>query len=135
VGFAIGPAEIVEKMMVLQQFSYVCAPSIAQQAMIPALDLDPHDWIEKNYRRKRDIAYEMLKDSLDVRRPQGSFYIWPKAPGGDADRFVQRALERRVIIVPGKTCSRRNSHFRLSYAMPDSVLRQGLEVLRTLATK
>jgi aspartate aminotransferase/aminotransferase len=133
VGYSIGPSEIIEKMNTLQQFTYVCAPSSAQQAMIPALEMNPSDWIAKPYRRKRDLAYDMLKDSFEVVKPQGAFYIWPKAPAGEADVFVQRALEQKVVIVPGKTCSRRNTHFRLSYAVNDETLTRGLEILRRLA--
>lgn len=135
IGYAVGPSDIIEKMNMLQQFTYVCAPSVAQQAMLQALELDPGDWIDKNYRRKRDLAFSMLREDFDVLKPQGAFYIWPKAPGGDADSFVRKALEHKVIIVPGKTCSAQNSHFRLSYATHDDVLTKGLEILRRLARK
>jgi aspartate aminotransferase/aminotransferase len=133
IGYAIGPGDIIDKMSVLQQFTYVCASSVAQQAMLHALDLEPEEWIGASYRRKRDLAYEKLKDDFDVVKPQGAFYIFPKAPNGDADAFVKKALEHKVIIVPGKTCSKNNSHFRLSYAVNDDVLAKGLDILRRLA--
>jgi aspartate aminotransferase/aminotransferase len=135
VGYTIGPADIIDKMTMLQQFTYVCASSVGQQAMMHGLDLDPDQWISKSYKKKRDLAYSMLKDAFEVVKPQGAFYIYPKAPGGDAESFVKKALDHKVIIVPGKTCSSRNSHFRLSYAVQDDVLAKGLEILRQLARK
>jgi len=38
-------------------------------------------------------------------------------------------LERNVLIVPGKTFSSRDTHFRISYATPMAKLEQGLEAL------
>jgi aspartate aminotransferase/aminotransferase len=132
-GFAAGPTEIVDRMAMLQQFSFVCAPGPAQHAGVAALDVDVSGH-RGDYRAKRDYVYESLKDRYEVVKPQGAFYFFPRCPRRMKDRdFVARAIESRLLVVPGSACSRRATHFRLSYAVPDSVLERGLQILRKLA--
>ncbi|MBI2901075.1 MAG: aminotransferase class I/II-fold pyridoxal phosphate-dependent enzyme [Planctomycetes bacterium] len=131
-GFAAGPREIIEKMNLLQQFSFVCAPSPAQAAGVAALSLDMKPYIDE-YRRKRDFVYEGLRDRYEVVKPQGAFYIFPKCPSGDDQTFVRRAIENKVLIVPGGACSQHQTHFRLSFAASDPDLARGVEILNRLA--
>jgi aspartate/methionine/tyrosine aminotransferase len=131
-GFAAGPVEIVERMTVLQQFSFVCAPSIAQWAGVAALDVKVSDH-RSDYRKKRDWVYRQLRDDYEVEKPQGAFYFFPKCPRGLKDKeFVRQAIDRKLLVVPGSACSQHATHFRLSYAVPDSQLERGVEVLRKL---
>jgi hypothetical protein len=46
---------------------------------------------------------------------------------------VRRAVDLGLLIVPGSACSRKATHFRMSYAVPDKVLERGVELLRKLA--
>jgi len=133
-GYAVGPAEIIEKMTMLQQYSFVCAPSFAQAAALTALDHPMHHE-HAAYRRKRDLVYEGLKDRFEVVKPGGAFYIFPKVPWGTDQEFVEAAIRNNVLIIPGSVFSERGTHFRISYAAPDDVLRRGVEVLNRLAEK
>ncbi len=133
-GFAAGPEELIEKMTVLQQFSYVCAPAPAQYAGVAAMGVNVREH-RAGYRRKRDLVFEALAGCYDLVKPQGAFYFFPRCPGGDDQEFVRRAIESKVLIVPGSACSRRSTHFRLSYAVPDRQLERGLEVLQKLARR
>ena len=132
VGFAAGPEEIIQAMNTLQQYTFVCAPSFAQKAAVLALKADMTEKIEA-YRRKRDIIYEGLKDTFRTVRPGGAFYIFPEAPGGDGDAFVARAIENRILIIPGSVFSERKTHFRISFAAKDETLRRGVDALIALA--
>jgi len=132
-GFAAGPDEIVDKMTVLQQFSFVSAPSIAQYAGVAALDVKVSEH-RADYRRKRDFVYDELKGHFEMERPQGAFYFFPKCPGKLRDaEFVGRAIDRGLLIVPGSACSRKSTHFRMSYAVSDRILERGVEILKKLA--
>jgi aspartate aminotransferase/aminotransferase len=67
-------------------------------------------------------------------KPEGAFYIFPKAPAGQtASDFVARAIENNVLIIPGNVFSERDTHFRISYATTDERLKQGCEILNSLA--
>jgi aspartate aminotransferase/aminotransferase len=88
------------------------------------------------YKKKRDMVVEYLSQDFELNVPGGAFYAFPKVPGGvTATEFVQRAIERNVLIIPGNVFSARDTHFRLSYATHDEKLRQGLTILRELAQK
>src|SRR5690606_25269962 len=95
VGFAAGPEGIIQQMNTLQQYTFVCAPSFAQHAAVEALRADPTAKLDA-YRRKRDIVYDGLSEKFKPVRPDGAFYIFPPAPGGDGDAFVKRAIENNV---------------------------------------
>jgi aspartate aminotransferase/aminotransferase len=132
VGFAAGPDQVIQAMNTLQQYTFVCAPSFAQKAAVEALRADMSEKIE-NYRRKRDLVYEGLRDTFDVTKPGGAFYIFPQAPGEDGDTFVKTAIENNLLIIPGSVFSDRKSHFRISFAAPDETIKRGLDVLHRLA--
>jgi aspartate aminotransferase/aminotransferase len=132
VGFAAGPEEVIQAMNTLQQYTFVCAPSFAQQAAVEALRADMTPKIEA-YRKKRDLVYEGLKAFTGVTKPSGAFYIFPEAPGGDGDAFVRAAIENNLLVIPGSVFSDRKSHFRISFAAPDAQIQRGLEIMKRIA--
>ncbi len=133
-GFAHGPTRIIQEMAKLQQFSFVCAPSIVQYAGAVALseDLTPHIEV---YRRKRDMVVAALSDDYELPFPEGAFYAFPRAPWGTATEFVAEAIRHNLLIIPGNVFSRRDTHFRISYAVDDTTLKRGLDVLRQIARR
>ena len=134
-GFAAGPAEIIDKMTVLQQFSFVCAPSTAQWGGVAALEVKVSEH-RADYRRKRDFVYDSLKGLYELEKPQGAFYAFPKCPGRLRDgEFVRRAIDQGLLVVPGSACSRKSTHFRMSYAVSDRTLERGVDILKTLARR
>jgi aspartate aminotransferase/aminotransferase len=132
-GFAHGPKAIIQEMIKLQQYSFVCAPQPAQWAGAVAMDVDVTQHTDA-YRRKRDMLVQGLAGHYELVRPGGAFYAFPKVPWGDGTSFVEKAItEHQLLIIPGKIFSHRNTHFRISYAAPDEVIRRGIEALRKLA--
>jgi aspartate aminotransferase/aminotransferase len=132
-GYAAGPEAVLSQMTKLQQYTYVCAPSPLQYAALKAMDV-PMDAAVAAYRRKRDIVFDRLGRRFEVVRPDGAFYIFPKAPAGTAATdFVTKAIEHNVLVIPGNVFSERDTHFRISYATTDERLEQGCEVLCRLA--
>ncbi len=131
-GFAHGPRRLIEEMAKLQQFTFVCAPSIVQHAGIAALDFDVSD-IVANYHRKRDRIVEGLKDRYEMAKPEGAFYLFAKAPHGSGSSFVEEAIRNNLLIIPGNSFSLRDTHFRLSFAVEDRMLDRGIEILNRLA--
>lgn len=131
-GFVHGPSEIIEVMLKLQQFTFVCAPQPVQWAGVEALDVDMTPYIEA-YRKKRDRIVEGLADLYELPRPAGAFYAFPKAPIESGQKFVEKAIEHNLLMIPGKVFSRRDSHFRISYAADDRQIERGIDVLRKLA--
>jgi aspartate aminotransferase len=132
-GYAAGPEAVISQMTKIQQYTYVCAPSAMQHAALAALDIDMSRAVTA-YRRKRDLVFDRLSKKFEVVKPEGAFYIFPKAPAGKgASDFVTRAIEKNVLIIPGNVFSDRDTHFRISYATTDEKLAQGCEILNSLA--
>ncbi len=133
-GYAHGPKAIVDEMMKLQQFTYVCAPSVVQHAGMAAMDFDVSG-IVADYKRKRDRLCAGLRERFEFDVPGGAFYLFAKAPWGTGTEFVKEAIRQSLLIIPGGVFSRRDTHFRISYAAADETLDRGIEVLNRIARK
>ncbi|MSR30746.1 MAG: aminotransferase class I/II-fold pyridoxal phosphate-dependent enzyme [Gemmataceae bacterium] len=132
VGFAHGPPHLIQEMIKLQQFTFVCSPSPFQEAALEAVNFDTQK-IRESYSQKLNFMISELQEDYEINTPGGAFYIFPKAPGGQATRFVERALQEKLMVIPGITFSRQDTHFRLSYATSQETLEKGVGVLRKLA--
>ncbi len=134
-GFAAGPAPLIEQMTKIQQYTFVCAPSMVQFAGIAALDVDMSGHVTA-YHKKRDHVLEKLGGVFDIAEPGGAFYVFPRVPESlqlTGTQFVERAIERGLLIIPGSVFSSRDTHFRISYACNDRMLDRGLTILLELA--
>jgi aspartate aminotransferase/aminotransferase len=133
-GYAVGPKFLIEEMTKLQQYTFVCAPSMAQWAGLAALDADISGHVA-DYRKKRDLVYDRLSPAFELARPGGGFYFFPRVPDrfSNATEFVEAAVEHNVLVIPGSVFSERDTHFRLSYATSDDNLERGCDILCDLA--
>ena len=138
VGWAHGPAAVIDEMIKIQQYSFVCAPHPFQVAAAAALDIDMQPYVDQ-YREKRHRLLQGIREDYEVTAPGGAFYVFPKVPLGqeypwkNATEFVARAIENELLIIPGKIFSQHDDHFRISYAADDRTIDRGIEVLRRLA--
>lgn len=131
-GFVHGPKHVMQQMIKLQQFSFVCAPHPVQWAGLSALDCDISGHVDE-YRRKRDYMLAELKDDYEIGAADGAFYLFVKAPWGTGTEFVTEAIQNNLLIIPGNVFSAKDTHFRISYAQEDGMLERGVEVLKKLA--
>jgi aspartate aminotransferase/aminotransferase len=140
-GFVHGPAAIIDKLTMLQQYTFVCAPHPLQWAALAAMDVDMSRQVD-SYRQRRDLVVAGLTEAgYKVTEPGGAFYVFPEVPKGTgkasgtqetATEFVARAIENELLIIPGNIFSARDTHFRISYAASEATLRRGIEVLSKL---
>lgn len=133
-GWAHGPKHIIQEMIKLQQFTFVCAPHPVQWAGVAAWQCDISERVAE-YRRKRDLIVRELRDDYEIHGAQGAFYLFLKAPWGTGSDFVAEAIRHELLIIPGGVFSQRDTHFRLSFAAEDETLLRGAEVLRKLARR
>lgn len=132
-GWAAGAPELIDKMRTVQQFTFTCPPTLVQRGVLAAFDLDLSENVAL-FRGRRDFLYEGLVEAgYDVVKPEGAYYIFPKVPWGDDVAFIEAAMERNLLVVPGRAFSDRTTHFRLTFARDDDTLERGLDVLRELA--
>lgn len=134
VAYVHGPAEIIDTMIKLQQYTFVCAPHPAQFASVAALETDISQYINA-YRSKRDAMYDGLKDYYEITKPNGAFYLFPRLPWGTGQEFVEAAIDNNLMVIPGNIFSDEDTHFRISYAVDDRTLERGIDVLKKLASR
>jgi aspartate/methionine/tyrosine aminotransferase len=128
IGYAAGPHHLLEKMKELQQYSFVCAPSFAQVAVVGAMDIGLGDQLAR-YQHRRDLAFGGLRERFEVAKPQGAFYIMPKVAETDATAFADEAIRRNVLTIPGGIFSSRQTHIRISYATSEEKIAAGVRIL------
>ena len=78
-------AGLIEQMTMLQQYTFVCAPTPFQKAIITAMDYDVSPLVAA-YRKKRDMIYNGLKDKFELVKPAGAFYAFVKPFPANARR-------------------------------------------------
>lgn len=129
IGYMHAPKELIEAANKLQQYSFVCAPSFAQKALESELQTDVSSFIEY-YKKNRDYLYQELKDLYKLSLPEGAFYAFIEIPKNKKEDFVKNLLKNKLLIVPGKVFSQRDTHFRVSFAVPFEELKKGVEILK-----
>ena len=106
-GYACGPAPLIEAMMKVHQYSMLCAPSISQEGALAALRLgdDATKYMRDRYRERRDLFVRRINAAgLACHAPRGSFYAFPSivSTGLNEGDFARRLLtEHKVAVVPG----------------------------------
>jgi len=133
-GWVHGPSAIVEKMTMLQQYSFVCAPHPLQWGALRALDVDMSEPTAR-FARRRDLVVDGLRAAgYAVTQAGGAFYVFPEVPPGrgSAQEFVARAIANELLVIPGGIFSRHDTHFRISFAADERQLERGLDVLARL---
>ncbi len=135
-GYAAGPASLIGEMTKLHQYTYVCAPSPAQFATLKALETDVSNH-RRDYTGKRDLVCGLLENKFEFVRPTGGFYVFPRVPPhfANATAFCEAASEKGVLVIPGNIFSSQDTHFRISYATTDDMIRRGCDVLSRLAAR
>jgi len=136
-GYVAGPAPIINEMAKLQQYTFVCAPSVAQWGCAAAFDIDMTEQI-RAYQRRRDLVLDRLGGVARIEKPGGAFYAFVEIPerlGVTASQFAERTADRNVLVIPGGVFSARDTHFRLSFATDEKKLSRGLDILAELLGK
>jgi aminotransferase len=106
-GYACGPADLIEAMMKVHQYTMLCASSLSQKAAVEALARPETDVTEmvNEYRRRRNYLVGAFRDlGIDCHQPLGAFYAFPSVSqfGLPSRDFALRLLQQeRVAVVPG----------------------------------
>jgi aspartate aminotransferase len=136
-GYLAAPAEYVEQMLKIHQYIQACASSISQKAALAALT-GPQDCVAEmrsEFKRRRDFAVTALREmGMEVRTPQGAFYIFPHVK--DEQEFVETLRKRRIIVTPGSAFgSLGKNHVRISYALRFEKLKHAFEIMKDVVKK
>lgn len=106
-----------------------CPSSIIQLAVADCLE-ETSDF--SVYERNMEFLYrELTKLGYDIVKPGGTFYMFPKAPGGDSVKFCRKAMEKDLLLVPGDGfgCP---GYFRMAYCIETEKVERSLEAFKKL---
>jgi len=128
-----GKAELLAGLTLTNRIlGFVNAPAIGQRLMQKALGAQVDVQL---YAQRRAAMAEILDGAnIPFFKPQGAFYFFPKAPGGDDVAFVQALQEELILAVPGRGFGT-PGYFRLAFCVDETVIRRSAEGFKRAAEK
>jgi aspartate aminotransferase len=111
---------------------FVNAPALMQRLVAPLQRNSVH---VRDYEEKRDLFYNALTSfGYQVVKPQGAFYLFPKAIIEDDLAFVQELQSKRILTVPGRGFGK-PGYFRIAYAVERKKIEAALPGFKEVAEK
>lgn len=136
-GYALGPAPLIEQMTKLHQYGIMSAPTTAQYAAIEALrngDRDVCKMRDEYDMRRRLVVDGFNEMGLSCFEPLGAFYVFPciKSTGLTSEEFCTRLImDKHVAVVPGTAFGECGEGFvRVSYSYSLKHLKIALERIK-----
>lgn len=133
IGYACGPADIIQGLVRIHQYTIMSAPTTAQDAALVALQSgEPHvqEMLAEYDRRRRLLVAGLNRLGLRTFEPRGAFYAFPniRASGMDDETFAEKLLrEEHVAVVPGNAFGPGGAGYaRMCYATEYSKIEEAL---------
>jgi aminotransferase len=133
-GYACGPAHIVDAMTRIHAYTALCASVTAQRAAAEGMrraEREVEPMLAEYGRRRRVVMSRLRKMGLPCFEPQGAFYAFPSIARTSmtSQEFAERLLmEEKVAVVPGDAFGACGAgHIRICYATSISLLEEALE--------
>lgn len=136
VGYACGPADLLNAMRKIHQYLIMSAPTVGQEAALaaftePSVDSYVREMVASYDSRRRFIVDGLNEIGLDCFEPKGAFYCFPsvKSTGMNEHEFCDRLLEEeRVAVIPGSAFGKGGEgHVRLAYCQSMANIEKALE--------
>ncbi|SDF80515.1 aminotransferase [Methanolobus vulcani] len=131
--YAMASPKIISAMMLIHQYSMLCAPITAQIGAIEALKNGKHEMekMVRDYDRRRHLIVSGLnRIGLKCFEPKGAFYVFPsvESTGLTSEKFAERLMnEKRVVTIPGTVFGEAGTGFlRCSYATSREEIEEAL---------
>lgn len=137
IGYAIANRDIIRRMEKFVQHTLTCLPVFIQRAAIKALDLgaEIYEKYREEYRKRRDFLMSEFSnvDNIEIIKPMGTFYLFPKYKINVNSENLARLLleQKKVLIVPGSSFGKNGEyHFRISFATSMNSLKEGTKRIK-----
>jgi len=130
IGYIIASKELIDNITRLNQITINNVPVFIQEAALKGLELKNRlaSDIRDEYKERADMASKILsKDGLAFTKPEAPFYVFPKRPGLDSEKFTLNLLDEGVAIAPGTSFGDYREHFRISLTAPREQIKVALE--------
>ncbi|MCI6479701.1 MAG: aminotransferase class I/II-fold pyridoxal phosphate-dependent enzyme [Spirochaetia bacterium] len=139
IGFMCCPADLMEQVYKLHQYSTICAPIMSQYAALEGLrsGWGEVERMRVSYRQRRNLMYKAFIDmGLPVTEPEGAFYIFPdiRSTGLTSEEFATELIEKyQVAVVPGTVFGAGGEgYIRCCYATDIDKIKIALQHIRAM---
>lgn len=130
VGYIIASKQFIDNMAKLNQITINNVPVFIQEAALKGLEMQKQlsTIIKDEYKERAKIASKILtKAKLLFTKPEAPFYVFPKFPGLDSEKFTLNLLDKGVAVAPGTAFGDYREHFRISLTAPRDEIKVGLD--------
>jgi len=141
-GYAAAPKNISDLMLKIHQYTALCAPSIAQYAVLEAIENSQGDIdrMKSEYLNRRNyIVNRFIEMGYPCQMPQGAFYVFPdiSSSGLHSKDFALKLLKsERVAVVPGSAFgSTAENHIRCSFATSIEHIKEAMRRIERFSKK
>ncbi len=128
--------DLINNMIKIHQYSFACAPTFAQYGALAALrgSQECVKNMVNEFKRRRDLIYNGLKDIFRVNKPEGAFYIFPDVSEyGDGVKVAKILIKNKVLCVPGIAFGDNGYNYvRFSYATKYEDIEKAIEIIRKI---
>ena len=142
IGYACGPADLIQGLVRIHQYTIMSAPTTAQDAALVALQQgEPHvqQMVAEYDRRRRLLVAGLNRLGLHTFEPRGAFYAFPniQASGMSDEDFAEKLLrEEHVAVVPGNAFGPGGDGFaRMCYATEYSKIEEALHRMESFMNR
>jgi aspartate aminotransferase len=130
IGYIIADKMLVDKITKLNQITINNVPVFIQEAALKGLELQQKISIniKEEYEERAKMASKILSEAgLSFSKPDAPFYVFPKRPGLDSEKFTLDMLDKGVAVAPGTAFGDYREHFRISLTAPREEIKEGLD--------
>ena len=108
---------------------HVCAPSLMQKVIAKCVSLRPD--LDAYDRNRRLLSEALTAYGYEMAKPDGAFYLFVKAPGGNSKAFSEKAKQKDLLVVPGDDfgCP---DYFRICYCVSREMIEKSLPIFKDL---
>ena len=129
VGWALGATDLISRITTVQSQNCTQTSTLSQHAAVAALD-GPQEFLAERldiYNSRRAVALDILNGSphLNVRSPEGAFYLFFRLPYSLNDRMVANALLNSGVATVFGSAFGAPGYIRISFATDIETLREG----------
>lgn len=138
IGYICCPAELMQQLIKLHQYTTICAPIMSQYAAVDALKncLEDVENMRKSYEQRRNLMVKGFTDmGLRVINPDGAFYLFVdiRKTGMTSEDFAMKLIEeQKIAVVPGNVFGAGGEGYvRCCYATEINKLKEALKRIKT----
>ncbi|MFC0522216.1 aminotransferase A [Pontibacillus salicampi] len=142
IGYVLAPRWFAQQLLKVHQYNVSCPSSVSQHAALEAIAYGRKDTLEMKeaYQQRLDYVYDRLQQmGLELDKPGGAFYLFPKFPINDITSFdlgLDLVEQAGLALVPGDAFSDYGQgYMRISYAYDMDTLKEGMDRLESYLKK